>query len=454
MKRTFLFSIIIFALTLTSCQSEIEKADKLRLENKFEEAAALYQKLADKGDAYAMWRLSKAYSNGDGVDFDNARAFELTQQAAQAGCEEAKCDMAFSYMYDWFALGKDVNKGKAMLEELVKTSDNSYVLSRYAALLFYGSEPFEEDREKAMSVIKKVKDKNNPLYCYLMGDIYFVGEEDIEIDEARGVEYYIKAFNNGGRYCAYILQRLYAYGTGDIKADIPTQIAWLKRGIESNQTDCMVTMALICLYEDSVYKEYHNPQKGVDLLKKAARHGSGVAYYLLGTLYYEGDLLKKDDKKAFENWQKAASLKDPHGGSHLAYAYIEGVGCDKDVAKGIDVYKQAVENGSGQSANNLYVIYWKGDNGVKKDEELAKYYLLKAAELGDDWGCFNLGMHYFHGSSIVDRDPDQAYVYVKKAADMGLVNACATIAFFYKEGIGCDKNPSKAKEYENKSHGK
>lgn len=60
MKRTFLFSIIIFALTLTLCQSEIEKADKLRLENKFEEAAALYQKLADKGDAYAMWCLSNA----------------------------------------------------------------------------------------------------------------------------------------------------------------------------------------------------------------------------------------------------------------------------------------------------------------------------------------------------------------------------------------------------------
>lgn len=454
MKRTFLFSIIIFALTLTSCQSEIEKADKLRLENKFEEAAALYQKLADKGDAYAMWRLSKAYSNGDGVDFDMARAFELTLQAAQAGCEEAKCDMAFAYMYDWFALGKDVNKGKAMLEELVKTSDNSYVFSRYASLLFFGNEAFEEDREKAMSVIKKVKDKNNPFYCSLMGDIYFVGEEDIEIDEARGVEYYIKAFNNGRRYCAYRLQGLYAYGTGNIKADIPKQISWLKRGIESNQTDCMVTMALICLSEDSVYKEYHNPQKGIELLKRAAKHGDGAAYYNIGNLYYRGEYISKDDTKAFENWQKAVDLKNPEGGSNLAYAYIEGVGCNKDVAKGIEVYKQAVENGSGFSANKLYYMYWNGTNGVNRDSELAKYYLLRAAELNDEWACFNLGLHYYVGDGLMRQNYDQAFVYVKKAADMGLVDACAALAYFYEEGIGCNKNPVKAKEYKDKTKAK
>ncbi len=453
MKRS-IFIIFLLTVTLLSCQSEIEKADKLRVENKFDEAAALYQKLADDGDAYAMWRLSAAYSNGDGVDCDKAKSFELLKQAAKAGCEEAKCDLAFAYMFGWFGTGLETEKGKGMMDELIQKSNNAHVLSRYASLIFFGSGPYEEDREKAIAILNKVNDKDYPTYCEIMGDVYLYGTDEIAIDVQKSIDFYTKAFKNGRRNCAYFLQSIYALGRGEVKADEAKRMEWLDKGIKCNQTDCMVTMALICLYEDSVYKEYHNPQKGVDLLKKAARHGSGVAYYLLGTLYYEGDLLKKDDKKAFENWQKAASLKDPHGGSHLAYAYIEGVGCDKDVAKGIDVYKQAVENGSGQSANNLYVIYWKGDNGVEKDEELAKYYLLKAAELGDDWGCFNLGMHYFHGSSIVDRDPDQAYVYVKKAADMGLVNACETIAFFYKEGIGCNKNPSKAKEYENKSHGK
>ena len=61
--------VIAILFVLSSCQSDVEHADSLRLENKFDEAAQLYQKAADEGDAYAMWRLSNAYANGDGVDF-------------------------------------------------------------------------------------------------------------------------------------------------------------------------------------------------------------------------------------------------------------------------------------------------------------------------------------------------------------------------------------------------
>ena len=74
-----LVSILFIGLIvgLSSCQSEIEQADSLRLQNKFDEAAKLYQKLSDEGNAYAMWRLSIAYSNGDGVDFDQEKALTL-----------------------------------------------------------------------------------------------------------------------------------------------------------------------------------------------------------------------------------------------------------------------------------------------------------------------------------------------------------------------------------------
>jgi len=121
------------------------------------------------------------------------------------------------------------------------------------------------------------------------------------------------------------------------------------------------------------------------------------------------------------------------------------------VEKAIDIYKQAVENGSGFSANKLYSIFRYGLSGVEKDEKLAKYYLFKAAELEDDWGCFNLGKQYYNGNDLVEQNYDQAFVYVKKAADMGLVEACNAIAYLYEKGIGCDKNPVKAKEYRDKT---
>ena len=51
----------------------------------------------------------------------------------------------------------------------------------------------------------------------------------------------------------------------------------------------------------------------------------------------------------------------------------------------------------------------------------------------------------------MDKSDGQAFVYVKKAADMGLIDACNVLAYFYENGIGCDKDPQKAKEYKDKT---
>ena len=86
MKYYFL-STLVLSIALFSCQSESKKADQLSLENKFDEAAELYQKAANRGDAYATWRLAKAYANGQGVDWDENKSFELLKEAAEKGCE-------------------------------------------------------------------------------------------------------------------------------------------------------------------------------------------------------------------------------------------------------------------------------------------------------------------------------------------------------------------------------
>lgn len=435
---------LISALVLVSCQTDSEKADKLRLENKFDEAAELYQKAADKGDSYAMWRLAYAYVNGDGVDWDKTKALELLKKAAKGGCEEAKYDLAI------FNLGKtneeDIDKGKAMLDNIVKTTNNSTVLSQYAMQLF-----FEEDKEKAMKILNKIEDKKNPYYLESMGLVYINGTDKIEIDVEKAIEYFTKAFENGNKSCANRLQNIYAYGNGAVKKDKTKRIDWLNRGIESNVADCMCDMALLCVSEDSTYQDIHNPKRAVELLKKATRHGSGEGYFILGNWHWNGEFLPKDDKKAFENWEKGAELSNIGATDNLAYAYRYGVGCEKDEKKAIELYQESAENGSGFSARHLYYCYLSGGCGVTKDNELAKKYLLRAAELNDEYGCYELGRHYNVGSELFGKDFGQAFVYVKKAADMGVVDACSMVAYFYENGIGCDKNPQKAKEYKDKT---
>ncbi len=451
MNRSIVFSFLILVIFLLSCQSDSSKADKLRLENKFDEAAELYQKAADGGDSYAMWKLSKAYSGGEGVDFDTNKAYELLERAADKGCEEAKCDFALAYMFGWLNVKKDPQKGKELLEKLVKKSKNSYVLARYASLLFFGGYGIEEDKEKSMRILRQIENKEEPYYLSIMGNVYYYGTDEIEIDAEKAVEYYTKAYNRGRFYCADAIQSIYAKGYGSIKPNKEKHIEWLNRGIKSNVTECMGAMALLCLSEDSIYKDLHNPQRGIDLLKRAARHGDGVAYFHLGNYYYNGKYLPKDDNKAFENWEKGAKLNSCDAKGNLAYAYIEGVGCEKNIEKGIELYKQAAEEGSGFSAQKLYVCYGLGTWGVEVNKDLSKKYLLKAAKLNDSWGCYQLGMQYYNGNDLFDRDYGQAFVYIKKAADMGHIDACKATSYFYENGIGVEKNPQKAKEYKDKT---
>lgn len=446
-----LFAMLVMAFVLMSCQSDSEKADKLRLENKFEEAAELYQKAADDGDAYAMWRLSEAYANGDGVDWDEAKALKLLQKAAKEGCEEAKSYLAFAYMFDWYKIGKDVDKGKKMLDDLVKNTTNPTVLSRYAGLLFFGDGSYEEDKEKAMKILDKIEDKNNPYYLEMMGYVYLNGTDKIEISAEKATEYFSKAFENGRRYGAYNIQRIYGEGYGEVKKDIAKRIEWLNRGIEGNVTGCMHNMALLCVSEDSVYQDIHNPQRAVELLKRAAKRGNGEAYFTLGNWYMEGKWLPKDNEKAFENWEKGAELNNIRATDNLAYAYRNGVGCEKDEKKAIELYKKSAANGSGYSARNLYYYYYNGDGGVARDKELAKKYLLRAAELNDPEGCYELGRHYYTGTYIIEENVGQAFIYFQKAADMGFVDAYGALAYLYENGIGCTKNLEKAKEYKDKA---
>lgn len=445
MKKIIVSALLLSAFLMISCSSDSEKADKLRLENKFEEAAELYQKAADEGDAYAKWRLSNAYGNGDGVPCDKEKALELLKEASKEGCEEATCDLALAYMFDTYNIGKNVPKGIEIIENLAEKTSNSYVMAEYAWNIS------DENERKTVDILKNIKDKNNPAYLFAMGQLYFYGNSIIDIDVDKAIEYFTKAFEQGYRASAQYLSYIYDNGYGDVKPSKDKKIAWLKRGCDSNQIDCMANMAMIYLSDDSTYHDYRNPQKGIELLKKAALRGNGDAYYNLGNLYYKGEHVPKDDVNAFNCWEKAANLNDPHGADNLAYAYMEGVGCEKDIEKGLEIYKKAVEYGSGFAANKLFYAYWTGERGVQIDKSLAKMYLLKAAELGDPVGCFNLGKHYAKGSQLINKNLDQAFVYIKKAADMGLVDACKIIALFYENGIGIDKNPQKAKEYRDKT---
>lgn len=448
----YLIFVISTIMTFTSC-NKVSRADSLRLDNKFEEAAKLYQEAADEGDAYAKWRLAYAYYNADGVDLDFDKAKKLLEEAAKAGCEEAKCDIACSYMYGWNNYDKDVEKGKKLFMALVEKSTNDYVIARYARELLHGW-TFEQDKEKAEKLLESVNNKDNDAYLRAMGELFEVGGDKTEINYKRSLEYYMKAFAQGNRHSAWEVAEFYL-GNDEIEEDTEAQIEWLKKGVESNNTYCMLWLAKIFISEDTTLTKYHNINKGLDLIKKATKHGAGNAYTTLGHIYWEGELVGKDDEKAYDYYKKAYELKDKDGSFQYAFKYINGIGGEKDVKKGVEIWEKAVEYGSEAAANNLFCYYYGVAWGAKlKELDKARQYLLEGAKLNDDMACNNLAKHYYKGTDLFEKNVSQAFIYFKKSADLGNVDACSSVSYMYANGIGCQKNPQKAKEYEDKTKAK
>lgn len=101
----------------------------------------------------------------------------------------------------------------------------------------------------------------------------------------------------------------------------------------------------------------------------------------------------------------------------------------------------------------IYIYYY--DSGYihphKTDYILAKEYLIKSAKQGNEYANYNLSSHYFKGSKLLEKNLFQAFIYCKQAADMGYVEACEKLGYMYEKGLGCDRNPDKAKEYYDKT---
>ena len=439
--RKFYFLLLMGIVFLSSC-SDVKKADKLRLEHKFDEAAALYQKAADKGNAYAMWRLGECYDNGDGVEFDSKKAYKWYVKAAKVGSEEAKAIMACTKIYGWYDQPKEVKQGITQLANLVKETNNPYVICQYAMLFQDGIEnEIEKNTTKADSILNTIKDKNDPYYLYLKGLVYCYGNDKTDIDENKAIECWEKSqgkCNWGAREIAY----LYRWGGSQIDKDIDKAVDWYKKGVEANDSKCMLELARIYLSEDSILQKYHDPKGGLQLLKKSIKHGNADACDYMGYLYSRGENVDKDDKEAFKYFKMADEYGSANGALNLGASYIAGRGVEKSTAEGMKCYERAAERGNAEAALRLYTL--------EQNPDKCKEYLEKAVDLGSPRAYYIIARMYYWGANGYPEDNYQAFVYFKKAADAGWIDAFEYLINMYEKGLGCKKNPAKAKEYREK----
>ena len=189
-------------------------------------------------------------------------------------------------------------------------------------------------------------------------------------------------------------------------------------------------------------------------LERQCNNGNARSCLNLGDLYYHGDGVRQDYKKAREFVGKACEMNNAEGCNNLGYLYDNGLGVRQNYKKAMELYNKACEMNNALGCNNLGILYYNG-KGVKQDYKKAMKFVIKTCEIDTEFcegileelyiknsdyknlmdignnlcekdnafGCILLGGLYYNGFGV-KQDYKRAIKFLNKACDLGLKDAC------------------------------
>jgi uncharacterized protein len=149
----------------------------------------------------------------------------------------------------------------------------------------------------------------------------------------------------------------------------------------------------------------------------AAAQGYPPALNSIGTVYFDGFGVPKDDGKAVIWFRRAAEQGNIGGQLNLGLSYENGRGVPQDYVAALKWYRKAADQGSVLAQDSVGYFYAKG-LGVKRDDAEAVAWLRKAAVQGMGGAQYNLGTMYEQGLGV-PQDQSQALAWYRKSADQG-----------------------------------
>lgn len=188
-----------------------------------------------------------------------------------------------------------------------------------------------------------------------------------------------------------------------------TRIGDMRRGVDLGDKDAINKLALMYYNGDGVPVDY---KRALELFKKAAENGLPVAYGNVGSLYLWGKGTSVDTEKAKQWFEAGNKLGDSHSQYHLATMYRNGNGVLKNPIKAKDLFLKSANAGNANAQYELALIY-------KQNNQLAEAFnwLRKCANDNKN-AQYELGLMYYYAKGT-NKNNQQAAYWIKKAYESG-----------------------------------
>lgn len=432
------------------------------------EHAALVDK-AQKGDADAQNSLGVRYYTGKYVKQDYSMAIKWWAAAAKQKHVKATANMGLCYQF-----GRGILQDSIMATKLYKTS------------IKMGNTDFLKEREELVAKKFSMFDSN------LLAEVYALGV-GVTKDTKKALKYYLLSAKNGNvdacleaakiydraqlypeafssfssiaaknHYASYKVGEYLVKGLGT-KVDKSNAVSYLSQAANHNIPNAMILLGDLYYQGDGVDKDM---KKAVELYKAAALTGTPVACWNIGLIYVKGGngvdkdfysavnwlalASKHGFKKLFQEKLLAKQETEKDGWADTDFAtFVEAMehlcGNAKDIDAAVKSFQQLEKKKVAVASTMIALCYsdkdWKKANGKK-----AVKYLEKAVERGDALACYELGMRYKEGNDV-EANKSKAIDLMEKADNLGNAKAMAELGDMYYNGKLVGRDITKAIKY-------
>lgn len=312
---------------------------------------------------------------------------------------------------------------RAEIKQLKKEADGGSANAAYELGMKYekGKE-IPQDMDTALEYYLKSAQNGNINAKEKIVYAFYLYEYKIVTNEV-AFGYLVDAANNNSGLCQFL------YGRAFEDSDMDKAIEWIQKSAEN---DCHYGQFWIA----EKHKENKNYESAGYWYEKAAKQGNLEAQNELGDLYYFGRGTRQDYENAFLRFNESAKGGSSKGKSNLAHMYQYGYGTSQDNEKAIELYEDIIKTADdnslkSSSLNGLGNIYQQGNNSINL-EKAVSYYQKAIALDNNIYSLYSLGKMHKEGRGVL-RNPSKAKEYLEKSALGGYGAAQYELALSYKE---------------------
>lgn len=366
--------------------------------------------------------------------------------AADRGDAQAQTDLGTSLVRGEENLPRNAAEGIALLEKAA-AQGNLQAVFNLGSFYYHGqhNDGGTPDYAKARENYQKLIDQNDVRGFGAMAEMLNDPKAGM-LDRAAAVTMYEKAFELGDLASGSNLGTIYANGNEAVPADPAKGLEWFTRAADAGHAPAMRNLA-VC-YEQGIGTDA-DLGKAVEWLQKAAAAGDGQAAFSMGRRYQlGGGGVEKDPAKAVASYEQAIQANFGDAAAYLGDMQADGEGVDKDLAAAAKTYSTGANLGSGLAMARLGGCYERGE-GVDKDAAQAFKCYQASANAGSLEGIVGLGVCYDNGIGC-EENAQNAFQCFKDAAEQGEPLAMKNLAILYENGRGVEKDEALAQQWREK----